>query len=90
MPVVLGLAIPFDLFTMVTGKDLGVSSMRVKKLFAQETRFEAPKIGEAGFRSSVSVEEGIARMVRWWRQAGSKAAPKWRQPPAEVVRLAAE
>jgi nucleoside-diphosphate-sugar epimerase len=89
MSAVLALAIPFDLFTMVTGKDLGVSSMRVKKLFAQETRFEAPKIGEAGFRSSVSVEEGIARMVRWWLEAGSKAAPKWRQPPAEVVRLAA-
>jgi nucleoside-diphosphate-sugar epimerase len=89
MPLVLALALPFDAVTAVTGKDLGISSMRVRKLFAQETRFEADKIASAGFRSAVSVPEGIARMVRWWQQAGSKAAPKWRQPPAEVRRLSA-
>ena len=89
MPVVLALALPFDAFTAVTGKDLGVSSMRVRKLFAQETRFEADKIASTGFRSAVTVTEGIARMVRWWQQAGSKAAPKWRQPPAEIRRLSA-
>jgi len=84
MPVVLALALPFDAVTALTGKDLGVSSMRVRKLFAQETRFEADKIAAAGFRSKVPVTEGIARMVRWWRDAGSKAEPKWRQPPAQV------
>lgn len=84
MPVVLALALPFDAVTALTGKDLGVSSMRVRKLFAQETRFEAGKIAAAGFRSKVPVTEGIARMVRWWRDAGSKAEPKWRQPPAQV------
>lgn len=87
MPAVLALALPFDAITAVTGKDLGISSMRVRKLFAQETKFEADKIASAGFRSAVPVREGIARMVRWWQQAGSKAAPKWRQPPAEVRRL---
>ena len=89
MPAVLALALPFDAITAVTGKDLGISSMRVRKLFAQETKFEADKIASAGFRSAVPVREGIARMVRWWQQAGSKAAPKWRQPPAEVRRLSA-
>lgn len=89
MPVVLALALPFDAFTAITGKDLGVRSMRVRKLFSQETRFEADKIASTGFRSAVSVREGIARMVRWWQIAGSKAAPKWRQPPAEVRQLSA-
>lgn len=84
MPLVLTLALPFDAITALTGKDLGVSSMRVRKLFAQETRFEADKIAETGFKSRVPLREGIARMVRWWREAGSTAAPKWRQPPAEI------
>jgi nucleoside-diphosphate-sugar epimerase len=87
MPVALALALPFDAFTAATGKDLGVSSMRVKKLFAQETRFEASKLAATGFRSKVPVREGIARMVRWWQESGSKAEPKWRQPPAEVRRF---
>jgi nucleoside-diphosphate-sugar epimerase len=87
LPVVLALALPFDAVTALTGKDLGVSGMRVRKLFSQETKFEAAKIASAGFRSGVPVREGIARMVRWWREAGSKAEPKWRQPPAAVQRF---
>lgn len=90
MPIVIALALPFDAVTALFGKDLGISTMRVRKLFQQETRFEASKLAEAGFRSSVSVHEGIARMVNWWQQAGSKAEPKWRQPPAEVRRYAGE
>jgi nucleoside-diphosphate-sugar epimerase len=89
MPLVLALTLPFDVVTTVTGKDLGVSAMRVRKLFAWETKFEADKLASTGFRSAVPVTEGIARMVRWWKQAGSKAAPKWRQPPAAVQRFGA-
>jgi nucleoside-diphosphate-sugar epimerase len=84
LPLVLALALPFDAVTAVTGRDLGISSMRVRKLFSQETRFEADKLAATGFRSSVPVREGIARMVRWWKSAGVQAAPKWRQPPAVV------
>jgi nucleoside-diphosphate-sugar epimerase len=84
MPLVLAMAMPFDAVTAVTGKDLGISSMRVKKLFSMQTRFEADALAKSGFRSAVPLREGIARMVRWWKQAGSSARPKWRQPPAQV------
>lgn len=87
MPIVLAMAMPFDAVTALTGRDLGISSMRVRKLFEQETMFEATKIADAGFRSAVPVSEGIARMVRWWRSTGSGAAPKWRQPPAQIQRF---
>jgi nucleoside-diphosphate-sugar epimerase len=87
LPVVLAMTLPFDAVTSITGRDLGISSMRVRKLFAQETKFEAQKLADAGFRSAVPVREGITRMVRWWQQAGSQAAPKWRQPPKQVQRL---
>jgi nucleoside-diphosphate-sugar epimerase len=86
MPVVLAMALPFDAVTALTGKDFGVSTMRVRKLFAWETTFEASKLTATGFRSTVPLPEGIKRMVDWWRATGSKAAPKWRQPPAEVFR----
>jgi nucleoside-diphosphate-sugar epimerase len=78
---------PFDVITAVTGKDLGISTMRVRKLFAQETKFESDKLAATGFKSAVSIREGISRMVKWWKLAGSKAVPKWRQPPAAVQRF---
>lgn len=84
MPLVLAMAVPFDAVTAITGKDLGISSMRVKKLFRSETRFESDALAAAGFRSAVPLREGIARMVRWWKRAGAAARPKWRQPPASV------
>jgi nucleoside-diphosphate-sugar epimerase len=84
---VLALAKPFDAVTALTGKDLGVSSMRVRKLFQQETCFEASKLAASGFKSKVSLSEGLARMVRWWQEEGSHTAPMWRQPPAEVLRI---
>lgn len=89
IPLVLALAatLPFDVATAVTGRDFGVSSMRVRKLFAMETRFEANKLASTGFRSAVPVREGIRRMVQWWQQAGSRAEPRWRQPPARVQAL---
>lgn len=89
MPMVLALAatLPFDVATAITGRDFGVSSMRVRKLFSMETCFEAEKLASTGFRSAVPVREGIQRMVRWWQQAGSKTEPRWRQPPARVQRL---
>ena len=78
---------PFDVITAITGKDLGISTMRVRKLFAQETKFESNKLAATGFKSAVSIREGISRMVKWWKQAGSKAVPKWRQPPSAVQRF---
>ena len=83
---VLAMLLPFDIVTAFSGKDFGISSMRVRKLFVQETLFEADKLAAAGFRSAVPLPEGISRMVHWWLSEGSKAAPKWRQPPADTFR----
>ena len=88
VPLVLALSLPFDAVTAVTGRDLGVSSMRVKKLFLWETRFESDALAATGFRSAVPLREGIRRMVKWWLDAGADAKPKWRQPPAQVQRFA--
>jgi nucleoside-diphosphate-sugar epimerase len=82
--LVLLMAKPFDMVTALTGKDLGVSSMRVRKLFVWDTKFEAEKVRKAGFESPVSVREGLRRMVEWWQSAGGAQKPVWRQPPAKV------
>jgi nucleoside-diphosphate-sugar epimerase len=84
MGLALLLAKPFDLVTAMTGKDLGISSMRVRKLFGWETRFEADKLLATGFRSPVPLREGLRRMVNWWLDAGSSTKPTWRQPPSEI------
>jgi nucleoside-diphosphate-sugar epimerase len=85
--LVLLMAKPFDLMTALTGKDLGVNSMRVRKLFVWETKFEAAKMKQAGFESPVPVREGLRRMVEWWRVAGGAQKPVWRQPPAAIQPL---
>ncbi len=88
LPLVLAMALPFDAITAVTGKDLSISTMRVRKLFVQQTRFEAQKLADAGFRSPVPLPEGLHRMVRWWSAEGRSTPPTWRQPPAQVQRFA--
>lgn len=87
VPYALGrvMGLPFDAAIALTGKNLPISSARIKKLFGTETRFEADKILAAGYRPEVSLEEGIDRMVRWYRDAGRHEAAVWRLPPAEPV-----
>lgn len=87
LPVVLAMALPFDAITSITGKDLSISTMRVRKLFVQQTRFEAQKLADTGFRSPVPLPEGLRRMVAWWSEQGRSSAPTWRQPPAKPQRL---
>lgn len=82
----LAAALPFDLVIALTGKNLPVSSMRVRKLFQLETLFEADKLAAAGFRSKVSIHEGIARMARWYLDEGRHRSAKWRLPPRDVLR----
>jgi nucleoside-diphosphate-sugar epimerase len=83
-------ALPFDALIAVTGKNVPVSSARLTKLFAAQTKFEADKVRAAGFRPVVSLENGIDAMVRWYVEGGRNASAEWRQPPAHVVRFDAE
>jgi GlcNAc-P-P-Und epimerase len=86
MWLALGLALPFDAVIKVTGKNLPISSMRVKKFAAMQTKFEADKAQGSGFKPPVSLPEGIDRMTKWYLAEGMHKQPVWRQPPAEVMR----
>jgi nucleoside-diphosphate-sugar epimerase len=65
LPAFLGMAIGYfaDFVAKVTGKTLPVSSIRVKKFMAT-TQF-ASSLGETGFAPPVSLEEGLARTLRY-------------------------
>ena len=65
LPSLLGMAIGYaaDVVAKVTGKTLPVSSIRVKK-FMGTTQF-ASSVSETGFVPSVSLEEGLARTLRY-------------------------
>jgi nucleoside-diphosphate-sugar epimerase len=78
------MVLPFDVVIKLTGKNLPISSMRVKKLFAMQTKFEADKLLGAGFKSPVPLRDGIDRMVRWYLAEGKQQRAIWRTPPAKV------
>lgn len=65
LPAFLGMAIGYfaDAVAKITGKSLPVSSIRVKK-FMGTTQF-ASSISETGFVPPVSLEEGLARTLRY-------------------------
>lgn len=87
MPYALGmlLGLPFDVVIKLTGKNLPISTARVKKMFKSETKFEADKLLEAGYVPKVPLKEGIDRMVQWYMNEGKLENAQWHQPPAEAV-----
>lgn len=87
MPYALGMlmGLPFDAVIKLTGKNLPISTARVKKMFKTETKFEADKLLDAGYQPKVPLKEGIDRMVKWYISAGINENAQWHQPPAEPV-----
>jgi nucleoside-diphosphate-sugar epimerase len=81
-------ALPFDAVIKLTGKNLPISGARVKKLFNDQTKYEADRVLASGFKPPVTLREGIARMVHWYVEKGRNESAEWHQPPAEVVMLA--
>jgi nucleoside-diphosphate-sugar epimerase len=69
------LAVPFDIATALTGKNLPISTFRIRKLAGDQTRFEAEKVRAAGFRPEVQLRDGIARMVDWYLREGHAQGP---------------
>lgn len=59
------MGIPFDLAIKLTGKDLPISTNRIRK-FCTETHHKADKIKKTGFIPEFSNEEGLVRMVDWY------------------------
>lgn len=60
------LALPFDLYIALSGKNISISSKRVKK-FCTQTYHGAEAIRNAGFKARVSIPDGMARMIRWYQ-----------------------
>ncbi len=87
LEMAIALAAPFDLVIRLTGRNLPISSARVRKLAADQTKFEADKVRAAGFRPRVTLDEGIRRTVAWYRSEGRSATPVRRLPPATPVPL---
>lgn len=86
MGLALALALPFDLVIKLTGVNLPISSMRVKKFAGMQTKFEADKARTTGFTPKHTLAQGIDRMVKWYVAEGKNQQAVWHQPPAEVVR----
>ena len=58
------MGIPFDILIKITGKDLPISTNRVKK-FCTETYHKADKLFRNGFTPRFTNREGLKRMVKW-------------------------
>ena len=80
------IAKPFDFIIAITGKNLPVSSARVKKLFVDQTKFEAQKIIDSGFSARVPLGEAIDKTTKWYIEKGQYESAQWNQPPKEVMR----
>ncbi len=72
------LGLPFDLLSKLTGRDLSISTNRIRKL-SKQTSHSATKIFEAGFEPEYGNKEGIEFMVKWFKgdlDMEMKAKPK--------------
>jgi len=79
------LAIPFDIVIALTGKNLPVSSARLKKMFSTQTKYEADRLVASGYTPSIPLRDGIKRMAKWYLEEGRDQTPDWHQPPAKAV-----
>lgn len=73
LPKSLGImmGLPFDLVIKATGKNLPISSARVKKLVT-ETYHSSDKIFSEGFKPDYSTKEGLKSMVNWYLGTNDK------------------
>lgn len=69
LPRALGvtMGIPFDILIRLTGKNLPISTARIKKLGTQ-TFHSAKKLFSSGFTPRYTTEDGLRKMVAWYRQ----------------------
>lgn len=76
-------AVPFDLIISISRRNLPISTARIRKMSTQ-TKFEAEKVLQAGFRPKVPLLEGVGRMVSWYLNDGRKGRPEAHLPPAAL------
>lgn len=68
LPRALGIMVglPFDLIIKITGKNLPVSSARIKKL-GTPTYHSAQKLFAEGFKPAFTTIQGLGKMVEWYK-----------------------
>jgi GlcNAc-P-P-Und epimerase len=68
LPMAVGIALgmPFDLIIKITGKNLPISTSRIKKL-STATHHSAKKLFSKGFVPQYSTQEGLEKMVAWYK-----------------------
>lgn len=68
VPKTLGvmMGLPFDIIIKLTGKNLPISSARIKKL-GTATHHSAKKVFSDGFQPRYSTVEGLKKMVDWYK-----------------------
>jgi len=64
------MGLPFDLVIKLTGKNLPVSSARIRKLGTQ-TYHSAKKLFSEGFKPTFTTREGLRKMVDWYKATGA-------------------
>ncbi|ACQ79428.1 NAD-dependent epimerase/dehydratase [Beutenbergia cavernae DSM 12333] len=74
---------PFDLVAHLTGRNLPITSDRIRKLSDAETSFGADRIRATGFTPRISLVDGLRRMVGWYRDQGRDAAHVDHLPPEQ-------
>jgi len=87
LPLWLGMlgGLPFDVVIKLTGKNLPVSTARIKKLFVAQTKYESDKVLATGYTPKYTLAEGIDHMVRWYLERGKDESAEWHLPPATVA-----
>ena len=65
--LIYAMGIPFDWAIKLTGKDLPISTNRIKK-FNTETYHKADKVRREGFSPKWTNKEGLQRMVAWYQK----------------------
>ncbi len=81
--IAVGASWPFDLAAKLTGRNLAISTARIRKMCAQ-TKFEADKVRQAGFEPPVPLLEGIERTVGWYLREGRNRRGTAQLPPAAL------
>jgi nucleoside-diphosphate-sugar epimerase len=60
--------LPFDLVIKLTGKNLPISTARIKKLGTQ-TYHSAKKLFNEGYKPKYTTYDGLKKMVEWYKAA---------------------
>lgn len=81
MPLARLAALPFDLLTAVTGRDVGLSSARLAKFAEAETRLASDVLAAEGYVPRVPLTDAIAEMVEWYQREGKAHPEPPRLPP---------